>query len=49
MDFVTWSDVGALVERESVVPLEGGVESVLLELSVLPADSHQFFRIKVMP
>ncbi|MGH8247329.1 MAG: putative Ig domain-containing protein, partial [Gammaproteobacteria bacterium] len=49
-DLVHWSDTGALVQGESVVALEGGMETVLLELSVLPGpETHQFFRIKVMP
>jgi hypothetical protein len=49
-DLVHWSDTGALVVGESVVALDGGLETVLLELSVLPGpDTHQFFRIKVMP
>ncbi|HEU0008561.1 MAG TPA: Ig-like domain-containing protein [Verrucomicrobiae bacterium] len=50
IDLIHWSDTGPLVEGESVVALDGGLEFVRLELSVLPGpDTHQFFRIKVMP
>ena len=50
IDLIHWNDTDALILGETVVVLEGGVEFVRLELSVLPGlDTHQFFRIKVMP
>ena len=50
VDLIHWSDTDALIEGESVVTLDGGVESVRLDLNMLPGpESYQFFRIKVAP